>query len=874
MILTQRLIHTFNEKIDMYNKRWLVFIVMYFVFTISSSYGQELSYYLPDIKYDKSIPSPELFFGHQVGEWHLTHDKQYYYLKALAESSPRITLTEYARSYENRPLVYLIITSERNQKEIENIRKEHLKWIDPNDNSISNAKKLPIVIYQGFSIHGNEPSGGNAAPLMAYYLAAAKSKEVEQMLGNAVIILDPCFNPDGFNRFATWANMHKNKNLTADNADREYSEAWPGGRTNHYWFDLNRDWLPLRHPESRGRMEVFHAWKPNVLTDHHEMGTNSTFFFMPGEPTRVHPLTPSENQKMTAALAQYNADALDEIGSLYFSKEGYDDFYMGKGSTYPDVNGCIGVLFEQASSRGHLQDSDNGVLSFPFTIRNQVVTALSTYKGIVELREELLNYQRTFFQNARAEAQNDPVKGYIFSADNDYNKLATFIDVLNRHQVKVYQNKAPKTVAGKTFEARKSYIIPMDQLQYKFIKAAFDVRTSFLDSLFYDVSTWTFPLMYNLQYAPLNKKEVSGLSNSDLVTYEDVRPKILDPEYAHYAYVFSWEDYNAPALLNAILQKEIRVKVATSAFTLNGQQFARGSIMIPVHGQAADEEELYKILQETSIKYGVQIYDMDSGYASNGPDLGSRQFQTIEKVNCAILTGDGISYLSAGYNWYLLDQQYDMVLTKLDIKNISNADLSHFTTIIMPSGSYNRMYGSGIDALRTWVKQGGNLIVIGSAAKWVDGEGMMNIEFRKPAKIKYPNDTRFYENLQRDKGAQYIGGALLRTVGDLSHPLMYGFTRSEIPVFKRGTLTIEPSKNPYATPLRYTSTPLWSGYVSSENQKKIASSAAIVVGSYGAGRVVVMSDEPAFRSFGIGTSKIMANAIFFTSIIDSRALER
>ena len=325
-----------------------------------------LNYYLPDINYNSDIPTPESFLGYQIGEWHISHDQQLMYMRHLASLSPRMELRQHSRTYEGRPLVHIVITSERNHARLDDIQREHVALSDGSNAGNVNLDNMPAVIYQGFSIHGNEPSGANAAPLVAYYLAAAQGPEIEQLLDNLVIIFDPSYNPDGLNRFASWANTHKNKNLTADPNDREYSEAWPRGRTNHYWFDLNRDWLPVQHPESQGRIQTFHDWKPNVLTDHHEMGTNSTFFFMPGEPTRVHPLTPKMNQELTAKIGEYHVKALNEIGSLYYSGEGYDDFYYGKGSTYPDANGCIGILFEQASSRGHLQETENGLLSFHF----------------------------------------------------------------------------------------------------------------------------------------------------------------------------------------------------------------------------------------------------------------------------------------------------------------------------------------------------------------------------------------------------------------------------------------------------------------------------------------------------------------------------
>jgi hypothetical protein len=345
---------------------------------IAQDYQVDLSYYLPtDVSYDPNVPTPKSSIGHQVGDWHITHDKLVQYMYTLANSSDRITIEDRGTTFEGRPLLLLTITAANNHLNIENIRQQHLK-LTQKEASTVNIDQMPIVVQQGFSIHGNEPSGSNAALAVAYYLAAAQGPSIDTLLNNTVILFDPSYNPDGLQRFAYWANTNKSKNINPDPNDREYKEVWPGGRTNHYWFDMNRDWLPAQLPESRARIATFHKWMPNILTDHHEMGTNSSFFFQPGIPSRTHPLTPQQNQDLTAEIGTYHASAFDKIGSFYYSKESFDDFYYGKGSTFPDINGSIGILFEQASSRGHAQESVNGILTFPFTIRNQFTAALST----------------------------------------------------------------------------------------------------------------------------------------------------------------------------------------------------------------------------------------------------------------------------------------------------------------------------------------------------------------------------------------------------------------------------------------------------------------------------------------------------------------
>ena len=377
--------------------------LLLFISLISfSQTNYDLNYFLKNHDtYNQNIPKPSNFTlgNKEIGSSHISHDRLVQYMFALANSSDRITLINRGETYEGRPLILLIITSKKNHQNLESIRKEHLSL--NSTKIIDDFSEMPIVIYQGYSIHGNEPSGSNAAMLYAYHLAASNNKELLNSLDKSIILLDPSMNPDGLQRFAHWANTNKGEILNPDSNDREFDENWPRGRTNHYWFDMNRDWLPVQLPESEVRIKTFHNWSPNILTDHHEMGTNSTFFYQPGIPSRVNPLTPKKNQILTEEIGKFHAKNLSEIGSLFYSEEDYDDFYYGKGSTFPDINGSIGILFEQGSSRGHLQESVNGPLSFPFTIKNQLTVSLSTLEASIKMKDSILSYQYDFFKNSK-----------------------------------------------------------------------------------------------------------------------------------------------------------------------------------------------------------------------------------------------------------------------------------------------------------------------------------------------------------------------------------------------------------------------------------------------------------------------------------------
>ncbi|MBM3413009.1 MAG: zinc carboxypeptidase [Bacteroidetes bacterium] len=843
-----------------------------FILFFSISQAQPLSYYLPtEVTYDPAVPTPSQIIHHEVGEWHVTHDRLVNYMQVVAKAAPgRIALEEMGYTYEKRPQLLLIITSPNNHKKLAEIRAQHLALTDPTapDPAI---EKMPVVCWIGHSIHGNEASGANAALLSAYYLAAAQGAAIDELLENTVILFDPAFNPDGLQRFSTWANQHKSKNLVSDPNSREYNEVWPGGRFNHYWFDLNRDWLPAVHIESQNRLKWFQAWRPNVFTDHHEQGTNATFFFQPGVPSRVNPLTPSNNQALTGKLAAYHAQVLDSIGSFYFTKENYDDFYYGKGSTYPDIHGGVGILFEQASSRGHLQETANGLLSFPATIRNQFVTALSTLRGTVALRKELLQHQRNFYKQAAARAASYSTKGYLVGDKQDPVRLLEFAQLLQRHQIKIYS--LPAGMADKQFAASRSILVPLDQPQHSLIRTIFEKTLTYQDSLFYDITAWTMPLAYGLDFKELNAVNLNGAQQiPDLFTEKsylnDLQDEFSLPKNA-VAILIEWNHLYAPAALNQLLKADVLVKAATQPIQIQTtnqiRSFGYGTLLIPVRQEKINIADLEKLVDDLVGKYGVGAYAVATGYSSEGVDLGSGKFMVLQKPRVALITGAGVNATDAGEVWHLLDQRMDIQLTHLEPSVLNRADLSRYTTIIMTGGSY-----SSIDKekLKTWVQAGGTLIAMEEAITWAAQQGISNATFKKPRSITDSTQFRPYETRDEVSGAQQVRGTILGATYDASHPLAFGYSLPKVSLFKANRIFLEKSKNPYATPFVYGEQPLQSGWMSKENKDAVASTAAVTVSQLGSGRVINIADNPNFRAYWLGGAKLFLNAIFFSSIID------
>ena len=836
------------------------------LFFINCLFSQDLKYFLPEnVTYNPAIPKPKDIIYHEVGEWHITHDRLVNYMKAIAAAAPdRVKLETMGLTYESRPQVLLIITSPKNQQRLEEIRQQHIKLVDPIQSASVNLDNVPTVVYIGHSIHGNEPSGANASLLSAYYLAAAQGKQIDELLDNTVILFDPSFNPDGLQRFSTWANQHKSKNLVSDPNSREFNEVWPGGRFNHYWFDLNRDWLPAVHVESQNRLTWFHKWKPNILTDHHEMGSNASFFFQPGVASRVNPLTPEKNQELTGKIGKFHAAFLDKIGSMYYTKEGYDDFYYGKGSTFPDVQGCVGILFEQASSRGHLQQTNNGLLSFPFTIRNQFTATLSTLEAAKVLRKELLEYQRDFYNQAAARAAAYSVKGYVFGDKNDLAKTFHFAEMLKRQQIEI--NNLPDNWSDAAFDKESSYIVSLNQPQHSLIRAIFEKTLDYKDSLFYDITSWTMPLAFGLPYLELTGAFTIGNKVESLRT---TKSAVIGGQ-SQYAYLIKWDELYAPAAVNELLNAGLIVKVATNNFDIavnsGNKKFNYGTILIPVKMQQDNSESVFLKISSVTEKYRLKTYGLATGNVHSGSDLGSNKFVSITKPSIAMITGTGVNPTDAGEIWHLLDQRMNMQATHLEPSMFNRIDLNKYNTLIMVGGNYSDI---NKEKLKTWVQGGGTLILTEEAVSWATQNGIGEVKFKKS---KSPVDSLArltYIDREQIDGAQQIQGAIFGADVDLAHPLAYGYNQKTVSLFKANRVFMEKSKNPYATPFYYGAKPLQSGWVSKENGDVVKNSAAVIVNTVGNGRVINIADNPNFRAFWLGGSKLFMNAIFFGRIIDA-----
>ncbi|TBW26789.1 M14 metallopeptidase family protein [Gramella sp. KN1008] len=842
------------------------FLFGLFFILLPCSVQPQADYYFPEgMTFDESIPSPAEFLGYEIGEWHTRHARMVSYMERLAEVSPKAQIQTIGYTHEKRPQIILTITSEENLSNLEKIRTEHLAHANP-EQPEGDVENMPVIVHLGYNVHGNEPSSTEVSMLVAYYLLAAIDPKLNDYLKNAVFHIEPALNPDGRDRHTTWVNSNKGNPPVSDPWDREHNESWPSGRTNHYWFDLNRDWLPLTQVESKNRVAFYHKWLPNMVTDYHEMGSSSTYFF---EPTKKYgsenPIVPRFNyDTLNSIFAKYHQESLDEIGSLYFTGERFDNSYPGYGSTYPDLHGALGIVYEQASSRGHVQRTGTENITFPFSIRNHLRTSLATIEACVENKAMLLKWQRKFFSDIREKGLKER-KVHIYGNENDPDVTHMFTRLLLDHQIEVYNIEEEIKAENKIYKPGSAYAVPEGQVQNLMVKSIFDNVTTFTDSVFYDTSAWSMALAYGIDNTEISSAKFEPGSR---IKPEDIKPDIKIPSQSKYAYIIDWSQFGAPAALYFLLKNEVNVKTAFKPFSIQTgkerKEFGYGSLMIPVVDQSMESEELYDLIMEASQKVELRIDPVVSGRSQFGIDLGSPEFKNVELPRVVMLTGEGTSGYEAGEIWFMADTYLKMPITKVDKSDFKRLPLKDYDVLIMVSGNYEDL---DPERIKSWVNNGGTLITQRTASEWVINKELVEIELRKQEqekdsllRINYARSDNYY-------GSRAIGGSFYKADLDITHPIGFGYEDRQLSIYKNSTVFLKPGKDPFNKVAVFTRAPYLSGYIHSDNLELIKGSAAILARQKGRGSVVMFSDNPNFRAMMLETHKLFVNAVFFGSLI-------
>ena len=816
--------------------------------------------------YDPNIPRPETVIGHPLGHRIARNDLLVAYMRTIANLSPRITVEDIALTHEGRPILGLTITSPENHARIDEIKAAHVALSDP-ESAQEVSEDMPVITWLNYGVHGAEVSSTDSSMAVAYHLAAAQGPEIEETLKNSVIILIAVFNPDGNSRMSAWNHMNGGYVSVSDPEHRLHNTFWPGGRTNHYWFDLNRQWLIIQHPEPRGWVAKFHEWRPNITVDYHEMGSASTYYFHPGAPERTFPYIPERSMELLDLVADRPRSWLDSEQRLYFHEEGFDNYYIGKGSTYPHMHASMGMLFEQASSVG-LIDTPHGLLSFQDNIRTQYRTSLEMIRAGLEMKDELLQYQREFSRETAELAAEDDIRAYVFSSPGDDARAYHAIDILNRHQIQVNRLAEDVVIDDMLYPAEDSYIVRTGQPQYRMVKALFEMITEFEDETFYDVSAWTLPLAFDFDFSPLSARELRGNLLGELISAEF--PAVPAPTTASYAYLFDWSNYYAPRALYRLIDAGVLPKVATQPITIssNGETVSlpAGAILVPLGWQGGDlsDNEIHALMGMIAEENGIEVYPVDSGRTpQTGMDLGSRNFASIPLPKVLLLVGEGVASYDAGEVWHHLDARMDIPVHMVDKRDLNGLDLHKYTHLVLVGGNHSDLE-SVKDNIDDWVLNGGTLVGIRQGARWAHD----NILYQSASVSSSDHNSeieRFdYSEKNGIEAQDVIGGAIFAGDLDITHPIGFGIANRNIASQRNTLIAFDPPENPWATLIEIPEKALLSGFASSENQEALAGKAMAIAERRGRGSVILFADNPNFRAYFFGTNKLFTNSLFFS----------
>ena len=839
------------------------------------------------VSYDSAIPTPEAFLGRPLGAAPVRHHELVEYITTVANMSDRLKLEIAGYTHERRPILFVIATTPANHARLDEIKAQHIALTEP-DSGQEVSGDMPVVTWLNYGVHGAESSGMDASLPMIYHLAAAQGARIDNELANSIVLVTAIFNPDGHAQRAAWLDAYGSNVVNADPQHAEHDMHWQFARTNHYWFDLNRQWISVTQPEPRAWVAKWHEWRPNISVDYHEMGSNSTYYFTPGVPARRHPIIPEAAAPLTAAAVRFSEEFLDSEGKLYFHAEGYDEFFLGKGAGLPYVNGGIGILYEAGGARGVELETPLGLRTYRENVRKHFRTSIGMIRGGLASREQLLGYQKEFYDSALTEAERDTVKAYVFATPGDASRMYHFLDLLTYHRIRVYDLARDINVNGRDFAAGEARIVPMSQPQYRMIRAMFERFTEFADPTFYDVSSWTYPLAYDLDYEALSGRNFQ--TNLLGAQSRVAMPVASAPDGPDYAYAFEWSDYYAPRALNRVLSAGLMARGAMKPFSVRTSQgdrtFDRGTIVVPFDRQEKTPDEIRTIMASVAENDGITVYSLTSGQSTTGADgvnVGGRSFAELTSPKVLVVIGRDADLYNAGEIWHLLDYRMQMPVTLRERNRLEGLDWKPYTHVVFAGGEYENYMPAYADRLRQWVAEGGTIIGVRQGAYWVrdnvldyvppvEGEEPLPEEEIEPGsghdELLAEDDIeieRFdYADKQDVEANLLVRGTIFSGNLDITHPLGFGYRDRDIALHKNLEDILERPLNPFATVISYQTPPVLSGFASEENQTAIEGTAALIAERKGDGSVILFADDPNFRATWFGTNKLFLNALFYS----------
>lgn len=821
----------------------------------------------------QKLLTPKEFLGYEPGDRFTRHHRVMEYFKHVADEMPNVELRSYGETYEHRPLVYTIITSPENFKNLEQIRTDNLIRTGLSEGKASAGKTA--IVWMSYNVHGNESSSLEASMMTLYDLANPANTKTQEWLKNTVVIIDPCINPDGRDRYANFYNQYFNDPANPDGDAKEHREPWPGGRANHYLFDLNRDWAWETQIESQQRLKIYNQWMPHVHIDFHEQGHNNPYYFAPAvEP--FHEVISNWQREFQVMIGKNNARYFDENGWLYFTKERFDLYYPSYGDTYPTYSGAIGMTYEQGGGGfGGLaittQEGD------PLTLKDRLThhytSGLSTVEITSQNAARVVDEFEKFFRENNT-SPGSPYKSYVIKADNNPDKILKLTKWMDTHAIRYGHPAAEKAARGFDYQTQSttSFTVKTDDIvvniyqpKSRFITTVFEPQSKLPDSLTYDITAWNLMYAYNLKAFAVTERINAG---------KTFQPKPIENNAVTqkpYAYIFRYESLNDVAFMAALMKKGIKVRTAMKAFTVGGQSFEAGTLLVTRRNNEKISD-FDSVVQHIASEMQRKVFTTTTGFVDRGKDFGSSEVAFLKAPKIAVLVGDQTSSLSAGEIWHFFEQQIHYPITQIGTDYFKSVDLKKYDVLIIPEGNYRMFDEATLDQLSTWISGGGKLIVVangltafaekkGFGLKAYTKESEKTDAEKKEKELKEKEALARYEDAERKQLSDAISGAIYKLSLDSSHPLAFGM-KDTYYTLKNNELRYGYLENGWnVATIKGKAKPV-QGFAGERINKKLDNSLIFGVEPKGKGSVVYLVDNPLFRCFWENGKLLFANAVF------------
>ncbi|MGB3800556.1 MAG: M14 family metallopeptidase [Lewinella sp.] len=827
----------------------------------------------PALAAQSQITAPGDFLPHELGETFTPHYMLVDYYQLVAEESDRVTLEEYGTTNEDRPLVLATVSTPENLARIEAIRENNLRRAGLLEGDTDPELDNIAIVWLSFSVHGNEAAGSEASMGVLYDLADPSNERTSEWLENVVVLMDPSLNPDGYNRYTNWYRQTAGKRIDPNPAVREHDEPWPGGRVNHYLFDLNRDWAWQTQKESRHRMVKYQAWMPHIHADLHEQGYTSPYYFAPAAAPFHEYITDWQGNFQTE-IGQNHARYFDQNGWLYFTRERFDLLYPSYGDTYPTFNGAIGMTYEQGGGgRGSraIELPTGDTLTLKDRVAHHRTTAISTVEIASREAERLTSEFANYFQAATDQPQGN-FKTYIVRGDNQPGKLRALTELLDRNGIQYRRATGSRSFEGTDYRTGESMdgeigagdlIVSAYQPRSVLTQVLFDPAATVEDSVTYDITAWSVPLAYGLEtYATTDRLNVD---TEEYVAADYQNPLAGVDVASAYAFALPWEGMNSARFLTALVKAGIQVRTSETAFTFGETEFPAGTLVIN-RGDNRVHPDFAGTLQRLTAEYEANLSVLETGFSANvGGDLGGSNYALIGEPKIATLSGEGVYANDFGQVWYYFEQDLDYPLSIFYRDDVMSVFEGDYDVLVLPEGRYN-FTEEETTAMASWVAGGGKLIAIGSANSSLAGKDGFGLKQKDAPADTLSDEQKREERLQSYGGQErrfiegFIPGAIIETEMDETHPLSFGIGDS-YSTLKVSDDAYEYLENGWNVG-RIRQAPRVSGFVGNQAYDKIEETLNFGVEPMRRGQVIYLVDNPLYRAFWENGKFLFANALF------------